>query len=39
MPEAATQARDVIALSGKRLWANYGDNFKVANENGQGVAV
>ncbi|MDJ0364656.1 RagB/SusD family nutrient uptake outer membrane protein [Hymenobacter sp. H14-R3] len=32
---AATQARSVITGSGKALWANYGDNFKVANENGQ----
>ncbi len=35
LPEAATQARAVIAGSGKALWASYGDNFKVANENGQ----
>jgi len=33
--EAAIQARAVISGSGKSLWANYGDNFKVANENGQ----
>ncbi|MEJ7663836.1 MAG: RagB/SusD family nutrient uptake outer membrane protein [Hymenobacter sp.] len=35
MAEAATQAQAVLAGSGKSLWANYGDNFKVANENGQ----
>jgi hypothetical protein len=35
LPEAADAARDVIDHSGLRLWANYGDNFKVANENGQ----
>jgi len=35
MANAAIQARAVIAGSGKSLWANYGDNFKVANENGQ----
>jgi hypothetical protein len=35
LAEAATQARAVIVGSGKTLWANYGDNFKVANENGQ----
>ena len=33
--EAAQRAREVIAGSGKSLWANYGDNFKIANENGQ----
>jgi hypothetical protein len=32
---AATRAREVIAGSGKSLWADYGDNFKVANENGK----
>jgi hypothetical protein len=32
---AAQRAREVINNSGKALWANYGDNFKVANENGQ----
>jgi hypothetical protein len=35
MPEAAAAARDVIEHSNLRLWTNYGDNFKVANENGQ----
>ncbi|QKG51867.1 RagB/SusD family nutrient uptake outer membrane protein [Hymenobacter sp. BRD67] len=35
LPNAAIQARAVIANSGKSLWPNYGDNFKVANENGQ----
>ena len=35
LAEAATQADAVIAGSGKSLWANYGDNFQVANENGQ----
>ena len=35
MAEAATQAQAVISGSGKTLWANYGDNFKLANENGQ----
>lgn len=33
--EAAQRAREVINNSGKSLWPNYGDNFKVANENGQ----
>ncbi|MBC6612662.1 RagB/SusD family nutrient uptake outer membrane protein [Hymenobacter sp. BT507] len=32
---AAEQARAVISGSGKSLWANYGDNFKTANENGK----
>ncbi|RSK48037.1 RagB/SusD family nutrient uptake outer membrane protein [Hymenobacter rigui] len=32
---AATRAKEVIAGSGKSLWANYGDNFKVSTENGQ----
>jgi hypothetical protein len=31
--EAATQAQAVIDGSGKTMWANYGDNFKVDNEN------
>jgi hypothetical protein len=31
--EAAVQAQAVIDNSGKTMWANYGDNFKVANEN------
>lgn len=31
--EAATRALDVIKNSGKTMWASYGDNFKVANEN------
>ncbi|OGX84573.1 hypothetical protein BEN47_16020 [Hymenobacter lapidarius] len=35
LPEAATQARTVIASSGKALWDNYADNFKVANEYGK----
>ncbi|SHJ05814.1 Starch-binding associating with outer membrane [Hymenobacter daecheongensis DSM 21074] len=35
LPEAAAQARAVIAGSGKSLWADYGDNFKLANENGK----
>ena len=35
MAEAATQAQAVISGSGKSLWANYGDNFKLENENGQ----
>ncbi|WP_400191409.1 RagB/SusD family nutrient uptake outer membrane protein [Hymenobacter sp. B81] len=33
--EAARRAREVIALGKYRLWANYADNFKVGNENGQ----
>ena len=33
--EAKTQAQAVITSSGKALWDNYGDNFKVANENGK----
>ncbi|OGX84229.1 RagB/SusD family nutrient uptake outer membrane protein [Hymenobacter glacialis] len=35
LPEAATQARTVIASSGKALWDNYADNFKVATEYGK----
>jgi hypothetical protein len=35
MGDAATAARDVIDNSGHSLWANYGDNFKVENENGK----
>ena len=35
MTNAATQAQAVIAGSGKTLWASYGDNFKIENENGQ----
>ncbi len=31
--EAATQARAVISGSGKTMWADYADNFKVSNEN------
>ncbi|RZL11723.1 MAG: RagB/SusD family nutrient uptake outer membrane protein, partial [Hymenobacter sp.] len=31
--EAAQWARQVINNSGKTMWANYGDNFVVANEN------
>ncbi|UOR06057.1 RagB/SusD family nutrient uptake outer membrane protein [Hymenobacter aerilatus] len=30
---AAQRAREVITGSGKTMWANYADNFKVANEN------
>lgn len=33
--EAAQRAGEVIANSGKSLWANYGDNFKIENENGK----
>ncbi|WP_046244786.1 RagB/SusD family nutrient uptake outer membrane protein [Hymenobacter terrenus] len=33
--EAAVLARTVIDGSGKSLWANYGDNFKLENENGR----
>lgn len=35
LTEAATQARAVTTSSGKQLWPNYADNFKVATENGQ----
>jgi len=35
LPNAAIQARAVIAGSGKSLWPNFADNFKVATENGQ----
>jgi hypothetical protein len=31
--DAAVQAQAVIDNSGKTMWASYGDNFKVANEN------
>ncbi|UOQ64921.1 RagB/SusD family nutrient uptake outer membrane protein [Hymenobacter volaticus] len=31
--EAAQWAREVINNSGKTMWANYADNFKVENEN------
>jgi hypothetical protein len=31
--DAAVQAQAVIDNSGKTMWANYGDNFKVVNEN------
>jgi len=31
--EAAQQALAVIKGSGKTMWASYGDNFKIANEN------
>ncbi|WP_310398140.1 RagB/SusD family nutrient uptake outer membrane protein [Hymenobacter sp.] len=34
-PDAAKWALEVIKNSGKSLWANYGDNFKVENENGK----
>ena len=33
--DAAQRADEVIANSGKSLWANYADNFKIANENGK----
>lgn len=32
---AAIQARNVINSGLYSLWANYGDNFKISNENGQ----
>ncbi|RAK69344.1 RagB/SusD family nutrient uptake outer membrane protein [Hymenobacter edaphi] len=32
---AAQHARNVVLNSGKSLWPNYADNFKVANENGR----
>ncbi|MDB5233522.1 MAG: hypothetical protein JWR44_515 [Hymenobacter sp.] len=32
---AAQRAREVIASNKFSLWADYGDNFKVANENGK----
>ncbi len=35
LPNAATQARAVIASSGKSMWPNFADNFKVETENGQ----
>jgi hypothetical protein len=35
MANAAIQARGVIAGSGKSLWPNFADNFKVETENGQ----
>ena len=35
LPNAATQARAVIAGSGKSLWTNFADNYKVETENGQ----
>lgn len=34
-PEAARWAQDVMRNSGKSLWPNYGDNFKIENENGR----
>jgi starch-binding outer membrane protein, SusD/RagB family len=37
-PNAASKAKEVIdnkALYGYDLWANYGDNFKLENENGK----
>lgn len=34
--EAAQRAREVITTSAKTMWASYGDNFKVANENQNG---
>ncbi|WP_426489759.1 RagB/SusD family nutrient uptake outer membrane protein [Hymenobacter sp. 102] len=35
LADAATRAREVISGSGKAMWDNYADNFKVANENGK----
>ena len=35
MAGAAQRAKEVIAGSGKSLWANYGDNFKVSTEYGK----
>ncbi len=35
LPNAATQARAVLAGSGKALWPNFADNYKVESENGQ----
>ena len=35
LPLAAQRAREVVASGRYGLWANYGDNFKVANENGK----
>ncbi len=35
LPLAAQRAREVIASNRYSLWADYGDNFKVANENGK----
>jgi hypothetical protein len=35
MADAATQAQAVIANSGKSLWADYANNFKLETENGQ----
>jgi hypothetical protein len=35
LPNAAIQARAVIAGSGKSLWPNFADNYKVETENGQ----
>ncbi|MDO7874511.1 RagB/SusD family nutrient uptake outer membrane protein [Hymenobacter sp. ASUV-10] len=35
MTEAAAAAKSVIEDSPHQLWTNYGDNFKVTNENGQ----
>lgn len=34
-PLAAQRAREVIGSGKYSLWADYGDNFKVANENGK----
>ena len=34
-PQAAQWALEVTKNSGKTLWANYGDNFKIENENGR----
>jgi hypothetical protein len=35
LANAATQARAVIAGSGKSMWPNFADNYKVETENGQ----
>ncbi len=35
LPDAATQARAVIASSGKSMWDSYSDNFNIANEYGK----
>lgn len=32
-PDAAQRALEVIKNSGKTMWSNYGDNFKIENEN------
>jgi hypothetical protein len=35
LPLAAQRAREVVNSNKYSLWADYGDNFKVANENGK----